>query len=150
MKTITLNNGVAMPIIGSGTNTYGKVGKEYLGELRGDTQEVDWAIDNGYRHFDTAQVYNNEEVLGQGIAKSSVSREEFFITTKLNTFQGFAGADWAHAEIEKSLKKLQTDTIDLFFLHSPLKFDACARNNHECLNKHESFVHRQRKIKVGA
>ncbi|REB11601.1 aldo/keto reductase [Sporosarcina sp. BI001-red] len=119
MKNITLNNGVAMPIIGSGTNTYGKEGNEYVGALRGDTQEVDWAIENGYRHFDTAQVYNNEEVLGEGIAKSSLPREDFFITTKLNTFKGFAGADWAHAEIEKSLEKLQTDTIDLFLLHSP-------------------------------
>ena len=119
MRKITLNNGVAMPIIGSGTNTYGKEGNEYGGALRGDTQEIDWAIDNGYRHFDSAQVYNNEEVLGQGIANSSVPREDFFITTKLNTFKGFAGADWAHAEIEKSLQKLQTDTIDLFLLHSP-------------------------------
>ena len=119
MKTITLNNGVAMPIIGSGTNTYGKEGNDYLGKLRGDTKEVDWALENGYRHFDTAQVYNNEEVLGEGIAKSTLPREEFFITTKLNTFKGFASTDWAHSEIEKSLEKLQTDTIDLFLLHSP-------------------------------
>jgi len=119
LETITLNNDIKIPIIGSGTNTYGKEGNEYRGALRGDTQEVDWAIENGYRHFDTAQVYNNEEVLGQAIANSSLPREDFFITTKLNTFEGFAGADWAHAEIEKSMEKLQTDTIDLFLLHNP-------------------------------
>ncbi len=119
MKNLTLNDGINIPIIGSGANTFGKEGNEYRGALRGDTKEVDWAIENGYRHFDTAQAYNNEEVLGQGIANSSVPRSEFFITTKLNTFEGFRGAEWAHAEIEKSLEKLQTDTIDLFLLHSP-------------------------------
>ncbi len=118
MKNLTLNNGLEIPIIGSGTNTYGKAGNQYTGSLRGDTEEVDWAIENGYRHFDSAQVYNNEEVLGQGIAKSSLPREDFFITTKLNTFKGFAGAEWAHAEIKKSLEKLQTDSIDLFLIHN--------------------------------
>ena len=50
MKNLTLNNGIAIPIIGSGTNTYGKEGNEYRGALRGDTEEVDWAIGNGYRN----------------------------------------------------------------------------------------------------
>ncbi|MHA6260613.1 aldo/keto reductase family protein [Sporosarcina sp. CAU 1771] len=119
MKDLTLNNGIDIPIVGSGTNTYGKEGNQYAGALRGDTEEIDWAIENGYRHFDSAQKYRNEEVLGQGIKKSSLPREEFFITTKLNTFEGFGGTDWAHAEIEKSLEKLQTDYIDLFLIHNP-------------------------------
>ena len=106
MKTIQLNNGVEIPIVGSGTNTFGKVDNQYRGALRGDTQEVDWAIENGYRHFDTAQAYNNEEMLGEGIKKSSLPREDFFITTKLNTFEGFPGVEWAHAEIKKSLEEL--------------------------------------------
>lgn len=118
MKYIKLNNAVEIPIVGSGTNTYGKEGNQYSGALRGDTQEIDWAIENGYRHFDSAQLYLNEEVVGNGLKKSSL-REDFFITTKLNTFEGFGGADWAHAEIEKSLKKLQTDYIDLFLIHKP-------------------------------
>jgi len=105
--------------VGSGTNTYGKEGNQYAGALRGDTQEIDWAIENGYRHFDSAQLYLNEEVLGNGLKKSSLPREDFFITTKLNTFEGFGGADWAHAEIERSLEKLQTDYIDLFLIHKP-------------------------------
>lgn len=119
MKYRTLNNGVDIPIVGSGTNTYGKEGNQYAGALRGDTQEIDWAIENGYRHFDSAQLYANEEVLGDGLKKSSLPREDYFITTKLNTFEGFGGADWAHAEIEKSLEKLQTDYIDLFLIHKP-------------------------------
>lgn len=119
MKEIELNNGVDIPIVGSGTNTYGKEGNQYTGALRGDTEEIDWAIANGYRHFDSAQLYNNEEVLGEGLKKSSVSREEFFITTKLNTREGYKGKDWVHAEIKKSLEKLQTDYVDLFLIHFP-------------------------------
>ncbi|MDN4608228.1 aldo/keto reductase [Sporosarcina highlanderae] len=119
MKYIKLTNGVEIPIVGSGTNTYGKEGNQYSGALRGDTQEIDWAIENGYRHFDSAQLYLNEEVVGNGLKKSSLPREDFFITSKLKTFEGFGGADWAHAEIEKSLEKLQTDYIDLFLIHKP-------------------------------
>ncbi|MHA6260064.1 aldo/keto reductase family protein [Sporosarcina sp. CAU 1771] len=119
MKYIKLNNGIDIPIIGSGTNTYGKEANQYTGALRGDTQEFDWAIENGYRHFDSAQKYRNEEVLGKGLQNSSLPREEFFITTKLNTFEGFGGTEWAHAEIKKSLEKLQTDSIDLFLIHKP-------------------------------
>lgn len=119
MKSITLNKNARIPIIGSGTNTYGKEGNEYNGALTGSTQEIEWAIENGYRHFDSAQLYNNEEVVGQGLKKSSLPREEFFITTKLNTIKGYPGADWARAEIEKSLEKLQTDYFDLFLIHFP-------------------------------
>ena len=119
MQNIQLNNGLEIPIIGSGTNTYGKEDNQYTGALRGDTQEIDWAIASGYRHFDSAQLYNNEEVLGEGIKKSSIPREDFFITTKLNTREGFGGIDWVHTEIEKSLEKLQTEYVDLFLIHFP-------------------------------
>lgn len=119
MKKIILNNGVEIPIVGSGTNTFGKVENQYTGDLRGDAEEIDWAIENGYRHFDSAQLYRNEEVLGDGLKKSSLPREDFFITTKLNTREGYKGADWVHAEIEKSLEKLQTDFVDLFLIHFP-------------------------------
>lgn len=119
MKYITLNNGVEIPIVGCGTNTFGKEENKYSGALRGDTLEIDLAIENGYRHFDCAQLYRNEEVVGNGLKKFSLPREKFFITSKLNTYKGFNGSDWARAEIEKSLEKLQTDYIDLFLIHFP-------------------------------
>lgn len=119
MKHLHLNNGIKIPIVGSGTNTFGKENKRYDGELTGDTTEIDMAIKNGYRHFDTAQAYRNEEVLGASIEKSGIAREDFFITTKLNTFAGYHGKDWVLSEIEKSLKKLKTDYIDLFLIHTP-------------------------------
>ncbi|MBG9989093.1 aldo/keto reductase [Aerococcaceae bacterium DSM 111176] len=114
-----LNNDYEMPIVGSGTNTFGKVDNAYSNPLRGDSLEVDWAIENGYRHFDTAQSYFNEKVLGDGIAKSDVPRSEFFITTKLSTWEGYPSDEWARAEIEKSLELLQTDYIDQFLIHKP-------------------------------
>lgn len=119
MKNITLNTGITMPMIGSGTNTFGKIGNVYTAELTGDTREVDMAIANGYRHFDTAQSYRNEEMVGNALANSSIPRNEFFITTKLRTSSGYEGKDWARGEIEDSLKKLQTDYIDLFLIHHP-------------------------------
>lgn len=119
MEYIKLNDNLEISIVGSGTNTYGKEGNEFSGSLRNDTDEIDWAIENGYRHFDSAQLYQNEEIVGEGLKKSSIPREDFFITTKLNTMEGYQGADWAHAEIEKSLEKLQTDYFDTFLIHFP-------------------------------
>lgn len=119
MQYVKLNNGLSMPIVGSGTNTFGKMDNDFSNELRGDSREVDLAVENGFRHFDTAQMYRNEEMLGRGLKKSGIAREEFFITTKLNTFDGFAGEQWAHEEIAKSLEKLQTDHVDLLLIHEP-------------------------------
>ena len=119
MLNITLENGVEMPIIGSGTNTFGLVDYTYGNPLRGDSLEVDMAIENGYRHFDTAQIYGTEGVVGEGVAKSEVARSEFFITTKLNTYNGYKGDEWAREEIEKSLELLQTDYVDQYLIHFP-------------------------------
>lgn len=119
METVKLNNGLEIPIVGSGTNTFGKKNNSYGEELRGDSQEMDWAIENGYRHFDTAQSYRTEPVVGEGIEKSGLGRENFFITSKLKTSDGYSGKDWAEKEIEKSLQALKTDYIDLFLIHHP-------------------------------
>lgn len=120
MKLVTLNDDVKIQIVGSGTNTFGKVDNQYQNELRGDTQEVDWAIENGYRHFDSAALYNNEEVVGEGLKKSNVPREEFFITTKFNTKVDYTGVEQVKEAIEESLRKLQTDYVDLYLIHFPL------------------------------
>lgn len=121
MDYIELNNGIKIPMIGSGTNSFGKIDNLSSGELRGDSLEIDWAIESGYRHFDSAQVYRNEIVVGQGWKKSGIERSEFFITSKLKTVDGYRGDQWARESIAKSLENLQTDYIDLFLFHHPLE-----------------------------
>lgn len=75
------------------------------------------AINVGYRSIDTAQAYGNEAGVGNAIKKSGIDRKEFFITTKV--WISNAGYEKAKASIEESLKKLQTDYIDLLLIHQP-------------------------------
>jgi 2,5-diketo-D-gluconate reductase A len=80
-------------------------------------QTVRAAFDAGYRHIDTAQMYGNEEGVGQALAESGLSRDEVFVTTKLNN-DGH-GFDAALARLDESLKKLGTDHVDLYLIHWP-------------------------------
>jgi 2,5-diketo-D-gluconate reductase A len=73
------------------------------------------AIEVGYRHFDTAQAYFNEEGVGEAIKESGIPREEFFITTKV--WHSDHGYDQTKKACEVSLDKLQTDYIDLYLIH---------------------------------
>ena len=75
------------------------------------------AIDAGYRSIDTAQAYYNEEGVGEALAESGLPREEFFLTTKIWITN--AGYDKARASIEKSLKKMRTDYLNLVLIHQP-------------------------------
>jgi 2,5-diketo-D-gluconate reductase A len=75
---------------------------------------VQWALEAGYRHIDTAQAYGNEEAVGQGLRASGVPREDVFITTKFYP----ARTDPA-AEIERSLQRLGVDYVDLYIIHWP-------------------------------
>ncbi len=75
------------------------------------------AIHVGYRSIDTAQAYGNEEAVGNAITKCGVAREELFITTKV--WISNAGYEKAKASIDQSLKKLQTDYLDLLLIHQP-------------------------------
>lgn len=114
MKYITLNNGIKMPMVGLGTwKLRGKSGKESIIE----------ALQIGYRLIDTAQMYGNEEIVGEAIKESKINREDIFITTKLD--QSSAGYQEAKKGIERSLKALQTDYIDLLLIHEPYQ-DALA------------------------
>lgn len=108
MEFITLNNGVQMPLLGYGVY-----------QVTPDECErcVTDAINVGYRLIDTAQAYYNEEGLGNAIAKSSVPRDELFITTKV--WVSNSGEEKAAASIDESLKKLQSDYIDLLLIHQP-------------------------------
>jgi 2,5-diketo-D-gluconate reductase A len=109
MKTVTLNNGVEMPILGFGVFQ--------VTDLAECERSVVDAIETGYRLIDTAQSYMNEEAVGKAIKRSSVAREELFITTKLwIQSKGYEGAKQA---FENSLKKLQLDYLDLYLIHQP-------------------------------
>lgn len=103
---IKLNSGYDMPILGLGT--YSLLKEVCVNSILS-------AIKNGYRKFDTAYMYNNEESVGGAIRKSGVPREELFVCTKLYPNQ-FANADNA---IEEALKKLNIGYIDLMLLHHP-------------------------------
>lgn len=108
MEYVTLNNGVKMPKLGYGV---------YQTPPEETERCVLDAIKTGYRSIDTAQAYGNEEGVGNALAKCGLPREEFFITTKVWITN--AGYDKAKDSIEESLKKLQTDYIDLLLIHQP-------------------------------
>jgi 2,5-diketo-D-gluconate reductase A len=109
VPNIRLNNGVEIPQFGSG------VFQVPPAETK---QAALQAFDAGYRHIDTAQMYQNEEGVGQAIAESSLSRDEIFVTTKLNN--GGHGYESAIAALDESLRKLQLDHVDLYLVHWPL------------------------------
>lgn len=120
MKYISLNEQTQIPIIGSGTNTFGKVGRQYQAPLNHDTSEIISAISLGYRHFDTAVSYRNESVLGLAIEESVVPREDLFITSKIPTREPYLESNaMIHEVIQGSLEALQTDYIDLYLIHKP-------------------------------
>jgi 2,5-diketo-D-gluconate reductase A len=109
VETVTLSNGMNMPILGFGVYQ--------ISDLEECERVVDEAIEVGYRSIDTAQAYGNEEAVGNAVRKSGIPREEFFITTKV--WISNAGYEKAKASIDESLKKLQTDYIDLLLIHQP-------------------------------
>ncbi|WP_041139825.1 aldo/keto reductase [Beduini massiliensis] len=111
MEYITLNNGVKMPKAGFGV--FQIKDKEECVRVVLD------AIDAGYRLIDTAQSYGNEEAVGEAIIKTTVAREELFITTKV--WISNYGYDQAKASVEESLNKMQLEYIDLVLLHQPFK-----------------------------
>ncbi len=106
MKKVILNNGVEMPIVGLGT---------WLSKPEDVYNAVLTAIKNGYRHIDTAMIYQNEEAIGKAIKDSKIPREELFITTKLwNTDQGYENTLEA---FNLSLQKLGLEYVDLYLIH---------------------------------
>lgn len=108
MTYVTLNNGVKMPQVGYGV---------YQVEPTEAERCVLDAIIVGYRMIDTAQIYHNEEGVGNAIVKCGVPREELFIVTKV--WISNAGEEKAYASILESLKKLQTVYVDLLLIHQP-------------------------------
>ena len=119
--TFSLSNDVKIPCVGFGTWQSADGNEAYNAVLS--------ALKNGYRHIDTATAYENEESVGRAIndfmRESGVKREEIFVTTKL--WNDDHGYDSAKSAIEKSLKKLNLDYLDLYLIHwpNPLKFRDC-------------------------
>ena len=108
MEYITLNNGVKMPIINFGV---------YQIPQDQTKQAVLDALSVGYRGIDTAQSYFNEEQVGEAIKEFGLPREELFITTKI--WIDNYGYEKCKASLDESLRKLQTEYIDLVLLHQP-------------------------------
>lgn len=105
-RTITLASGAAMPAVGLGTYKLA------------DRTAVATALDLGYRHIDTATAYHNEELLGAALRDSAIDREQLFITSKLRNADHAAGD--VRGALERSLRALRTDYLDLYLIHWPL------------------------------
>ena len=107
-ETYTLSNGVEIPKLGLGT---------WLIDNANAPSAVTAAVKIGYRHLDTAQAYGNEEGVGEGIRTSGVSSDELFVTTKLAA--EVKSYEKAVEAIDKSLKTMGLDHLDLMIIHSP-------------------------------
>lgn len=113
MYFIKLNNGVEIPQLG-------------LGVFRSENGEetvnaVKWALEAGYRHIDTAKMYNNEESVAAGIKAAGLKREDVFVTSKILPADIIAGA--TAQGFDETLEKLGSDYVDMMLLHFPMKDD---------------------------
>jgi 2,5-diketo-D-gluconate reductase A len=106
---ITLNSGATIPQLGFGV---------FQIDPQDTAKTVQTALEIGYRHIDTAQMYGNEAEVGEAIANSGIPRDELFVTTKCNNSNH--GYDDAQRALDESLSKLRTDHVDLYLIHWPL------------------------------
>ncbi|WP_406142055.1 aldo/keto reductase [Streptomyces sp. NBC_01089] len=109
VPTISLNNGVQIPQLGFG------VFQIEPADTRAATLA---ALETGYRHIDTAEMYGNEKEVGEAVRDSGLAREDVFVTSKLNN--GFHAHDDALKAFDRTLAELRFDYLDLFLIHWPL------------------------------
>ncbi|WP_421377906.1 aldo/keto reductase [Bacillus salacetis] len=137
MEYITLNNGLKMPILGTGTNTYGKENNDYNAAVTNEIPELLSALELGYRSIDAAIMYRNEELVGRVLAESPVPREELFITTKVPADEEYISSkDATRAAIDNSLKNFQTDYLDLLLIHFPIEDKGQLKNTWEVFEEY--------------
>jgi diketogulonate reductase-like aldo/keto reductase len=105
-RVISLADGSQMPMLG--------LGVWQIRDGQGCVSAVRWALELGYRHIDTAQAYGNEKSVGDGLRESGVPRDQVFITTKF-----YPARKDPVAEVERSLKRLGLDHVDLYIIHWP-------------------------------
>ncbi|MDO5049237.1 MAG: aldo/keto reductase [Actinomycetaceae bacterium] len=109
VPTLKMYHGLEIPQLGLGT---------YKVPPAEAQRVVEEGAEVGYRHFDTAQMYGNELEVGRGIRAAALSRDEYFLTTKLDNSNHLP--DDARRTFDKSLQDLQVDYVDLFLIHWPL------------------------------
>ncbi|HYO38767.1 MAG TPA: aldo/keto reductase [Nocardioidaceae bacterium] len=109
VPNVTLNNGVEIPQLGFGT---------YQIEPDRTKDATLAALEVGYRHLDTAEMYGNEREVGEAVRASGIDRADVFVTSKLNN--GFHAYDDALLAFDQTLKDLDLDYVDLFLVHWPL------------------------------
>ncbi len=105
-RTRQLSDGTSIPMLG--------LGVWQVPNGNATVNAVRWALELGYRHIDTAQLYGNEESVGRALHESGLPREEVYVTTKLNP-----SSKDPVAELEHSLKRLGLDQVDLYLVHWP-------------------------------
>lgn len=115
---ITLNNGAAIPQLGFGTLHIPPDRSPTRENIAKTAEVIGLALELGYRHIDTAQMYGNELGVGQGIAASGIPREELYVTSKLGN--GNHRPDDVRRSFDETLAKLGLDYLDLFLIHWPL------------------------------
>ena len=137
---VTLNNGVKMPQLGLG------VWKIPPGAVT--EKAVNWALQAGYRHIDTAMLCMNEESVGKAVRESDVPREQVFVTTKLwNSDHGY---DETMIGFEMSRKRLGLDYVDLYLIHWPKSIETIKKEGKKYLDSWRAFekLYAEKKVRA--